>query len=1055
MNRKHLHIAVTAGLMAALSLGAAAVPAFAEETAPSAVEETIGESAGYNASAMATEAQDSISRSSSIPGLPDHADPGDIVYQTQPSMIYEAVADEDGVIHYSINAVEGYLEFPTLRVFKYMWTQWADDQGNPTGEGDWVVQNAYGTECETTWTVSGYDGELADLPAGTYTAVGTTVSDEEEFSGQALEVTVNIVEADQVAAANWNPGPYTYFTTNEEEWFDYYPTMWCTLYDGRSLDLAVEWDPVDMSEFEQPGTVTVNGEIEGTDISVYLTYNVYTPVGVGSVSDDWTFAGYPSRYEDPEVFVLAEGPNGIEEVSPSPGAWPEWDDTQVDYDAPGEYKITGNLVCGEVSYPISSTVVVYEMPDEFSDFMFSDSGKSAMSVWTEPGEAPLLPAYIWARNPGGNGSDIYDSEEFDIIWDEVDPALYAEDRLNTSFTVKGKISTPARFADEEPIVLSGIEVECTVYVADLAQEFVPEIVTMPGVAPELPRQMTVKSSDGREYTFTNLYSSVPEELYSTPGNTFTVDVNMRENTFGAYSYGKLINRQITVHVADTGGVIADDAAADNLLTLTCKQGTAPELPQMFPVELENGSVVPAAVEWEELSVDRFSEPGTTVDVRGTVQNAGSLPEEAQIALAATGGEVVAKVTVAFFVIKPMCSFIEPEYAYVEVGSSVDVNDSAFGHSEVTAVLSDGSSYTADVAWNDDGLDLSKPGSYLLEGELQLDEVESAMFSNKGVAYMYVNVVDSDAPDPDPDPDPDPTPDPEPTPDPDPNPDPTPEPTPDPDPVEDVDVPEAEGGSVEVEPVPAGETATVVCEPESGQEVREVVVIDSEGNPVETAVDEDGNVTFEMPEGGATVEVVFGCDGGELCGTHAFPDIDQDEWYHDSVDWAIEGGVFHGYDDGTFGPDDVLTREQAAAVLYNYLGGEPGAPGSGLSDVSEDWYTDAVNWAVANGIMTGYEGAGAFGVGDALTREQFCSVVAKAMGADLEGVDASVLDGFSDADSVSGWARSAVAWAVQAGVVNGVENPDGTRSLQGARDITRAEMAAMMKNAVDAGVLTTA
>lgn len=1041
MNRKHLHIAVTAGLMAALSLGAA--PVFAEETVPSTVEEIAEEGAGYSASAMATEARDSVSQSSSIPGLPDHADPGDIVYQIQPSMIYEAVADEDGVTHYSINAVEGHLEFPTLRVFKYEWHQWADGQGNPTGEGDWVVQNAYGTECETTWIVSGYDGDFSDLQAGTYTAVGTTVSDEEEFSGKTLEVTVNIVEADRVAAANWNPGPYTYFTTDDGGWTDLYPTMWCTLYDGRSLDLAVEWDPVDMSDFEQPGTVVQNGKIKGTDIPVYVTYNVYKPLGAGSVSDTWTFAGYPDIYDMPEVFVLAEGPSGTEEVSLSPGAWTEWDDAQVDYDTPGEYEITGSLVCGDTSYPISSTVMVYEMPDEFSDFMFSDSGKRAMSVWTEPGEAPLLPAYIWAANPAGNGSDIYDSEEFDIIWDEVNPALYAEDRLNTSFTVKGKISTPARFADEEPIVLPGIEVECTVYVADLAQEFVPEIVTMPGVAPEIPRQMTVKSSDGREYTFTNLYSGVSEELYSTPGNTFTVDVQMCENTFGAYRYGKLIHREITVHVADAAGVVADDAAADSLLTLTCKQGTVPELPQMFPVELENGSVVPAEVEWEELSADRFSEPGTTVDVHGTVQNAESLPEEAQIALAATGGEVVAKVTVASFEIKPMCSFIEPEYAYIEVGSSVNVNDVAFGHSEVTAVLSDGSSYASSVVWDVDGLDLSKPGSYLLEGELQLDETEFAMFPDGDIAYMYVNVVDSDAPDPDPEPEPEPTPDP----------DPTPVPTPDPD--EDVTVPEAEGGSVEVEPVPAGETATVVCEPEPGQEVREVVVTDSEGNRVETTTDEDGNVTFEMPEGGATVEVVFGCDGGELCGTHAFPDIDQDEWYHDSADWAIGAGVFHGYDDGTFGPDDVLTREQAAAVLYNYLGGEPGAPDSGLGDVSDDWYTDAVNWAVENGIMTGYEGAGAFGVGDALTREQFCSVVAKAVGADLEGADASVLDGFSDAGSVSGWARSAVAWAVQAGVVNGVENPDGTRSLQGARDITRAEMAAMMKNAVDAGVLTTA
>ena len=92
------------------------------------------------------------------------------------------------------------------------------------------------------------------------------------------------------------------------------------------------------------------------------------------------------------------------------------------------------------------------------------------------------------------------------------------------------------------------------------------------------------------------------------------------------------------------------------------------------------------------------------------------------------------------------------------------------------------------------------------------------------------------------------------------------------------------------------------------------------------------------------------------------------------------------------------------------------------------------------------------MGEALTREQFCAVVAKAMRVDLADVDTSVLDAFADAGSVSEWARPAVAWAVQQGIVNGVENPDGTRSLQGPRDITRAEMAAMMLNAVDAGVL---
>lgn len=291
----------------------------------------------------------------------------------------------------------------------------------------------------------------------------------------------------------------------------------------------------------------------------------------------------------------------------------------------------------------------------------------------------------------------------------------------------------------------------------------------------------------------------------------------------------------------------------------------------------------------------------------------------------------------------------------------------------------------------------------------------------------------------------------PTPKPDPDPEPTPTPTPDP--VEDVTVPETDGGTVEVEPVEAGETAEIVTEPEAGQEVRDVIVTDAEGNIVETEIDEDGTITFVMPEGGVIVEVVFGCDGGDLCGTHNFTDINHDNWYHDSIDWAVEEGIFHGYDNGTFGPDDTLTREMAATVLYNYFGGESDTGSTGLTDVAGDmWYSDAVNWAVVNGVMTGYEGTGTFGVGDGLTREQFCSVVAKAMKIDLSDVDTTVLDEFIDADSVSEWARPAVAWAVQQGILNGVEMDDGTRALSGIRDITRAEMAAMMKSAVDADVL---
>lgn len=187
---------------------------------------------------------------------------------------------------------------------------------------------------------------------------------------------------------------------------------------------------------------------------------------------------------------------------------------------------------------------------------------------------------------------------------------------------------------------------------------------------------------------------------------------------------------------------------------------------------------------------------------------------------------------------------------------------------------------------------------------------------------------------------------------------------------------------------------------------------------------------------------------------AFSDVSEGLWYYDAVMRAAELGIMNGYS-GTdrFGPLDTLTREQAAAVLFNYLGeGDHAAPPAPHVDVKNDWYTDAVNWAVSKKIMTGYAGTNLFGVGKSLTREEFCAVVANAVGADLAKADTSLLDKFPDGDRVSEWARPAVAWAVESGVLNGVEREDGTRELQSTRGLNRAEMAAMTVNAIDAKVL---
>lgn len=186
----------------------------------------------------------------------------------------------------------------------------------------------------------------------------------------------------------------------------------------------------------------------------------------------------------------------------------------------------------------------------------------------------------------------------------------------------------------------------------------------------------------------------------------------------------------------------------------------------------------------------------------------------------------------------------------------------------------------------------------------------------------------------------------------------------------------------------------------------------------------------------------------------FPDVTEDAWYFEAVTRAAELGVMNGYSGSDcFGPLDWLTREQAAAVMFNYLGDNNlAAPPAPQKDVLNDWYTDAVNWAVAEGVMGGYAGADLFGIGQTLTREEFCAVIANAAGADLEAADTSVLDRFADGSAVSAWARPAVAWAVEAGIMNGVELGDGSRALQATRGLVRAEMAAMTVSAIDAGVL---
>ncbi len=194
-------------------------------------------------------------------------------------------------------------------------------------------------------------------------------------------------------------------------------------------------------------------------------------------------------------------------------------------------------------------------------------------------------------------------------------------------------------------------------------------------------------------------------------------------------------------------------------------------------------------------------------------------------------------------------------------------------------------------------------------------------------------------------------------------------------------------------------------------------------------------------------VVAMVGNGAACPLSSYADLSSAAWYHYSVDWCIERGVMVGYD-GTdpklFGPLDVLTRAQMAAVLYNAAGRPDVDPSGAAAFVDCDpsaWYAKAVAWCGESGVFRGYgDGVGRFGPDDPITREQIAVVLWRAAGAP-EG--AGWLDYFVDGGEASAWAVDALEWAVGEGVLRGY---DGTGELDPAGNLQRAQAAAIVMRA---------
>ena len=156
----------------------------------------------------------------------------------------------------------------------------------------------------------------------------------------------------------------------------------------------------------------------------------------------------------------------------------------------------------------------------------------------------------------------------------------------------------------------------------------------------------------------------------------------------------------------------------------------------------------------------------------------------------------------------------------------------------------------------------------------------------------------------------------------------------------------------------------------------------------------------------------------VCPARQYWDVDRTQWYHQAVDYALEKGLMNGVSGHRFSPGGKTTRAMAVAILYR-MAGSPKADPARFSDVKAGaWYAGAVNWAAQAGIVSGMT-ADTFRPEDPVTREQLAAILyryARAMGIP-EGRKAD-LSGYKDRDKVESYARGPLAWAVGNGLITG-------------------------------------
>ncbi len=299
----------------------------------------------------------------------------------------------------------------------------------------------------------------------------------------------------------------------------------------------------------------------------------------------------------------------------------------------------------------------------------------------------------------------------------------------------------------------------------------------------------------------------------------------------------------------------------------------------------------------------------------------------------------------------------------------------------------------------------------------------------------------------------------------------------------VRVPEMEDGDIDVdnETPRTGDEVNITVTPEPGKEVMEVIVKDKDGNKLPVTKNEDGMYSYEQPAGDVTIEVIFREESRDTGFDHdawyravmlllrkqaleeaakadkpedvapetgwqnPFKDVAETDWFYEDVEFVNETGLMIGTNTtGTkFSPEDTLTRAMLVTILWR-LESEPVVNYfMQFNDVvTDEWYTEAVRWAAAEGIVNGY-GNDTFGPMNAVTREQVMAILHRY--AAYKGLESDMIFPMILQYNYSLWAENDILWADMIGLTSdlGVDIFDMKASAD------RAEIAAYLRRFCEA------